>query len=173
MHSGLVISAIVATAKNRVIGDGHSLLWKISEDFRRLKDITMGCPLIMGRKTWDSLGRPLPGRANIVLTRKTNWLEEGAIKASSIEEALELAKNWLNHFGATKKEIFIFGGMEVYKVGIHFCNFIYLTEVDVKPLSKFKFPKIDKDEWKIISKSEQKISEDDIKYKFITYQRVK
>ena len=74
MHSGLVISAIVATAKNRVIGDGHSLLWKISDDFRRLKEITMGCPLIMGRKTWDSLDRPLPGRANIVLTRKTNSL---------------------------------------------------------------------------------------------------
>ena len=63
--------------------------------------------------------------------------------------------------------------MEVYKVGIHFCNFIYLTEVDVKPLSKFKFPKINKKEWEIISQSEQKISKNYLKYKFITYQRIK
>ena len=87
MSSQLKISAIVASAKNRVIGDGENLLWKISEDFKRLKKLTMGCPLIMGRRTWDSIGKPLPGRANIVLTRNINWHKEGAIKASSIDEA--------------------------------------------------------------------------------------
>ena len=79
--SKITTSAIVASAKNRVIGDGEQLFWKISEDFKRLKEITMGCPLIMGRKTWDSLPeayRPLPERLNIVMSRDTGWEADGA-----------------------------------------------------------------------------------------------
>ena len=102
------IHMIWAQDSNNAIGREGILPWNFSEDLKNFKSLTTGHTIIMGRKTWDSLGRPLPGRANIVLTRKTNWVEEGAIKASSIEEALELAKNWLHHLGATKKEIFIF-----------------------------------------------------------------
>ena len=100
--SKITISAIVASAKNRVIGDGEQLFWKISEDFRRLKEITMGCPLIMGRKTWDSIGKPLPGRASIVLTRNPKWHKNGAIKASSIEEGISIGTNWLKNNGMVK-----------------------------------------------------------------------
>ena len=98
--SKITISAIVASAKNRVIGDGEQLFWKISEDFKRLKEITMGCPLIMGRKTWDSIGKPLPGRASIVLTRNPKWHKNGAIKASSIEEGISITTKWyINNYG--------------------------------------------------------------------------
>ncbi|MGC6517494.1 MAG: dihydrofolate reductase, partial [Candidatus Puniceispirillaceae bacterium] len=71
--------AVVAMAANRVIGDGDDLLWHLPGDLRRVKELTMGCPLIMGRKTWESIGRPLPGRASIVLTRDPNWQADGAI----------------------------------------------------------------------------------------------
>ena len=172
MSSELKITAIVASAKNRVIGDGENLLWKISEDFKRLKKLTMGCPLIMGRKTWDSIGKPLPGRANIVLTRNINWHKEGAIKASSIDEAFEIAKNWLARIGSSKKEIFIFGGMDIYNLGLDYCDYIYLTEVDMYPDSKYVFPKIDPIKWKITFESKIKKSNEGIKYKFLTYKKI-
>ena len=172
MNSEIKISAIVAAAKNRVIGDGENLLWKISEDFRRLKKLTMGCPLIMGRKTWDSIGKPLPGRANIVLTRNVNWYKEGAIKATSLEEAFEIAKNWLTSNRSNKNEIFIFGGMDVYELGLEFCNYIYLTEVDLRPKSNYKFPKIDNKNWELIFESEQKKNIDKLKFKYLTYKKI-
>ena len=170
--SDITISAIVASAKNRVIGDGEKLFWKISEDFKRLKDITMGCPLIMGRKTWDSIGKPLPGRVSIVLTKNSNWKETRAIKAISIEEGIHIGTNWLNENGASKKEIFIFGGMDIYKISLKYCDYIYLTEVDMYPESKYMFPEIDPLKWKIIFESKTKKSNEGIKYKFITYKKV-
>ena len=170
--SKITISAIVASAKNRVIGDGEQLFWKISEDFRRLKEITMGCPLIMGRKTWDSIGKPLPGRASIVLTRNPKWHKNGAIKASSIEEGINIGTNWLDKNGRLKKEIFIFGGMDIYNIGLVYCNYIYLTEVDMYPESKYVFPIIDPIKWKLIFASKIKKSNEGIKYKFLTYKKI-
>ena len=170
--SKITISAIVASAKNRVIGDGEQLFWKISEDFRRLKEITMGCPLIMGRKTWDSIGKPLPGRASIVLTRNSKWQENGAIKVSSIEEGINIGTNWLNNNGRLKKEIFIFGGMDIYNLGLVYCDYIYLTEVDIYPESKYVFPIIDPIKWKLIFESKIKKSNEGIKYKFLTYKKI-
>ena len=170
--SKITISAIVASAKNRVIGDGEQLFWKISEDFRRLKEITMGCPLIMGRKTWDSIGKPLPGRASIVLTRNPKWHKNGAIKASSIEEGIIIGTNWLKNNGSLKKEIFIFGGMDIYNLGLVYCDYIYLTEVDIYPESKYVFPIIDPIKWKLIFQSKIKKSNEGIKYKFLTYKKI-
>ncbi|MGB1919834.1 MAG: dihydrofolate reductase, partial [Candidatus Puniceispirillales bacterium] len=86
--------AIVAMAKNRVIGDGQQLLWHIPGDLPRVKSLTMGRPLIMGRRTFESIGRALPGRANIVLTRQTNWSGESAITVSSIMDAIAAAEEW-------------------------------------------------------------------------------
>ena len=170
--SKITISAIVASAKNRVIGDGEQLFWKISEDFIRLKEITMGCPLIMGRKTWDSIGKPLPGRASIVLTRNPKWHKNGAIKASSIEEGISIGTNWLKNNGSLKKEIFIFGGMDIYNIGLVYCDYIYLTEVDMYPESKYVFPIIDPIKWKLIFESKIKKSNEGIKYKFLTYKKI-
>ena len=170
--SKITISAIVASAKNRVIGDGEQLFWKISEDFRRLKEITIGCPLIMGRKTWDRIGKPLPGRASIVLTRNPKWHKNGAIKVSSIEEGINIGTNWLKNNGSLKKEIFIFGGMDIYNIGLVYCDYIYLTEVDMYPVSKYVFPIIDPIKWKLIFESKIKKSNEGIKYKFLTYKKI-
>ena len=170
--SKITISAIVASAKNSVIGDGEKLFWKIPEDFRRLKEITMGCPLIMGRKTWDSIGKPLPGRASIVLTRNPKWHKNGAIKASSIEEGISIGTNWLKNNGSLKKEIFIFGGMDIYNIGLGYCDCIYLTEVDLYPDSKYVFPKIDPIKWKVTFESKIKKSSEGIKFKFLTYKKI-
>ena len=88
----LVMSAVVAMATNRVIGDGTGLIWHLPDDLKRVKSLTMGCPLIMGRKTWQSIGRPLPGRGSIVLTRDLNWQAEGAVVVHDFESALAAAK---------------------------------------------------------------------------------
>ena len=89
------IVCIVAMNQNRVIGDGNDLLWHLPGDLKRLKMITMGSPLIMGRKTWDSIGRPLPGRASIVMTNSLTWRAEGAIVANSFEGAVIKADEWI------------------------------------------------------------------------------
>ena len=174
MNSNICISAIVAMAKNRVIGDGQSLLWKIPEDFKRVKNKTMGSPLIMGRRTWDSIGEPLPGRANIVLTRNKNWKEEGAIPANTFIEAHDIAKNWIfenQNQGSKKDEIFLFGGSEIYKLGLPFCQYLYLTEVDLNPNSKVFFPLLKSKDWKIIFKGEKKVSKN-TNFIFLSYERV-
>ena len=110
------IFCIVAMNENRIIGDGKNLLWHLPGDLKRLKKMTMGSPLIMGRKTWDSIGRPLPGRANIVLTNSVSWRADGAIVANSFKDAITKADEWIdynmeiNQNYYPKKNIFIWGG---------------------------------------------------------------
>ena len=110
------IFCIVAMNENRIIGDGKNLLWHLPGDLKRLKKMTMGSPLIMGRKTWDSIGRPLPGRANIVLTNSVSWRADGAIVANSFQDAITKADEWIdynmeiNQNITQKKNIFIWGG---------------------------------------------------------------
>ena len=89
------MTAVVAMAENRVIGDGKGLIWHIPDDLKRVKTLTMGCPLIMGRKTWDSIGRPLPGRASIVMTRDADWAADGAISVSTMTAAIAAARDWI------------------------------------------------------------------------------
>ena len=107
------IFCIVAMNENRIIGDGKKLLWHLPGDLKRLKKMTMGSPLIMGRKTWDSIGRPLPGRANIVLTNSISWRADGAIVVNSFEDAIFKADQWIdlnwkiNQNSVQKKNIFI------------------------------------------------------------------
>ena len=107
------IICIVAMNENRIIGDGKNLLWHLPGDLKRLKKMTMGSPLIMGRKTWDSIGRPLPGRANIVLTNSVSWRSDGAIVVNSFEDAIFEADQWIdlhwkiNQDIVQKKNIFI------------------------------------------------------------------
>ena len=139
------IICIVAMNQNRIIGDGQKLLWHIPGDLKRLKSITMGSPLIMGRKTWDSIGFPLPGRGSVVLTNSTTWESRGAIKASSFEEAITKSKQWLIDNENSKiidvnKKIFLFGGAEIYRLGIEFCNTIEVTQVIFQAEQGPQFP---------------------------------
>ena len=147
------IICIVAMNENRVIGDGNNLLWHLPGDLQRLKRITMGTPLIMGRKTWDSIGRPLPGRASIVLTKSLSWKAEGAIAANSFESAISKADRWIEinkKMGneLIQNKIFLFGGAQIYEIGLKFCDTIEMTKVNYYAISGSKFPKLNENDWK-------------------------
>jgi len=129
----LIMSAVVAMAANRVIGDGTGLIWHLPDDLKRVKALTMGCPLIMGRKTWDSIGRPLPGRGSIVLTRDQHWHAEGAIIVHDFNAALVAAKSWIAAHNPQCRKIILFGGGEIYRMGLDYCQQIDLTVIDISP----------------------------------------
>ena len=170
MKTSLV--AVVAMASNRVIGDGDDLLWHLPGDLRRVKAVTMGCPLIMGRKTWDSIGRPLPGRASIVLTRDPSWAADGAITASSLEDALEKGAKWLIQQGEGETRQILFGGGQIYKLGLSHCDVIEMTEVDLAPAGPALFPEIDSAQWQE-TKREEVLADGDVPaHRFLTYQRI-
>ncbi|MBC7836718.1 dihydrofolate reductase [Acetobacteraceae bacterium] len=132
------VSAIVSIGKNMVIGRSDRLMWPIPEDLKRFKNLTMGHPVIMGRKTFESilasLGKPLPGRTNIVITRDENYRPEGAIVTHSIEEAIEKAKE------IEKEEIFIGGGAQIYEQSLPYTDRLYLTLIDDEKPGDAYFP---------------------------------
>ena len=142
--------AVVAMARNRVIGDGAGLIWHLPADLKRLKSLTMGCPLIMGRRTWDSIGRALPGRASVVMTRDARWAAEGALRAGDMDAALALSRDWIAATQGARPEIILFGGGEIYAAGMPLCNRIEATIVDISPDSgpnAALFPALDGSEW--------------------------
>ena len=146
------IFCIVAMNENRVIGDGKNLLWYLPGDLKRLKKITMGSPLIMGRKTWDSIGKPLPGRANIVLTNSISWKADGAIVVNTFEDAIIKADEWIGlnldiNPDVIQKKIFLFGGAEIYKIGLEYCDNIEMTKVKFNLKTGIKFPKLNERDW--------------------------
>ena len=142
--------AVVAMARNNVIGDGAGLIWHLPDDLKRVKALTMGCPLIMGRKTWDSIGRPLPGRASIVLTRDQNWQADGAISVASLADAIGAAKDWIAATKGARNQIILFGGGQIYATGMAQCTRIELTLIDAEPdggPDAARFPQIDAADW--------------------------
>ena len=164
--------AVVAMAANRVIGDGDDLLWHLPGDLRRVKQLTMGCPLIMGRKTWDSIGRPLPGRASIVLTRDKNWHADGAISVHSFDEAVAASENWLAEQECGENRIILFGGGQIYQLGLAQCDVIEMTEVDLMPDGPALFPEFDQKAFQLTS-SEEVVATDDVpSHRFLRYDRL-
>ena len=146
----LVMSAVVAMATNRIIGDGSGLIWHLPDDLKRVKSLTMGCPLIMGRKTWQSIGRPLPGRGSVVLTRDLNWHAEGAMVVHDFQAALDAAKAWIAAHNPSCEKIILFGGGQIYRMGLDYCHQIDLTVIDVSPDGgphAAVFPELDEASW--------------------------
>ena len=146
------MTAVVAMAENRVIGDGKGLIWYIPDDLKRVKTLTMGCPLIMGRKTWDSIGRPLPGRASIVMTRDGDWAADGAIRVSTMTAAIEAARYWIEVTAEARPEIILFGGGEIYIQGLDYCHFIERTVINIAAdggKDAAFFPDLPADQWNI------------------------
>lgn len=136
--SGPEIVLVVAVADNGVIGAEGGMPWHISADFRRVKALTMGKPLVMGRKTFDSLPGILPGRRHIVITRDAAWQAEGAERAESLEQALALAN---------APEVIIFGGAQIYAQALPLADRIELTEVHAAPIGDTRFPDFDRNAW--------------------------
>ena len=146
----LLISAVVAMATNRIIGDGTGLIWHLPDDLKRVKSLTTGCPLIMGRKTWQSIGRPLPGRGSIVLTRNLNWQAEGAVVVHDFKAAMVAAKAWITAHNPKCEKIILFGGGEIYRIGLDYCHQIDLTVIDISPdggPNAALFPELDETSW--------------------------
>ncbi|MCA3554686.1 dihydrofolate reductase [Aestuariivirga sp.] len=136
-----MISYVAAVSKNGVIGREGGLPWHISSDLKRFRDITMGKPVVMGRKTWESLPRrPLPGRRNIVITRRRDFASEGAEVAASPEEALRLC--------AGVPEMAVIGGGEIYRLFWPLVDRLYLTEVDLEVDGDTHFPAVSPGEWR-------------------------
>lgn len=152
------LSIIVAVAKNLAIGKDNQLLWHIPEDLKYFKRVTMGKPLIMGRKTFESIGRPLPGRLNIVVTRQDKWESDGVKVARSINEAIALAKAQAEVDGVD--EVMVIGGAEIYKSALAQASRIYLTKVDVEMEADTFFPTIDISQWTETSRESFTASDD-------------
>ena len=149
-NPALIMSAVVAMSINQVIGDGTGLIWHLPDDLKRVKALTMGCPLLMGRKTWESIGRPLPGRGSIVLTRNKKWQAEGAISVHDFEAALHAAKIWIEAHNPQCKKIILFGGGEIYRMGLDYCHQVDLTIIDSVMeggANAALFPKLDVCDW--------------------------
>ena len=134
-----MISIIVAVAANNVIGGDNKLLWHISEDLRRFKALTSGHTIIMGRKTWESLGRPLPNRTNVVITRNPDYKPEGAVAVCSLQKALNLSDK--------QDEVFIIGGGEIYRQAMPLADKLYITHVERDYQGDTTFPTISPTEW--------------------------
>ena len=145
-----MISIIVAIAKNGVIGDKNSLLWHISEDLRFFKRTTSGHPVIMGRKTYESLGRPLPNRENVVISRTIDSIE-GCRVVRSLEEAIAL-------FPA-EEEVFIIGGAQIYALALEVADRFYLTRVGHEYEGDTSFPSWDESHWQLVSREEHERGE--------------
>ncbi|MGE0237378.1 MAG: dihydrofolate reductase [Parvibaculaceae bacterium] len=137
------IAFVVAVARNGVIGRQGGLPWRISSDLKRFKAITMGKPVIMGRKTWESLPRrPLPGRGNIVITRDRQYRAEGAAVVASVDEAVAQAQ------AAASEEICVIGGSDIFRQMLPMADRLYLTEVDLAPEGDVFFPPLDRKDWR-------------------------
>ena len=158
------ISMIAAIGKNRELGYGNQLIWKISNDLKRFKEITLNHPIIMGRKTYESIGRILPNRTNIIVTRDTSYKIEGAIICNYIEQAIEKAKG---ERGA--EEIFIIGGAQIFEQAIKLADKLYLTLINAEaPMADVFFP--DYSEFKKVSFSQKKM-DDSIEYQFLDLEK--
>lgn len=141
----VVISLLVATDENNVIGKDNKLPWHLPNDLKYFKNLTWAMPIVMGRKTFESIGKALPGRKNIILTRNKDWKKDETITVEKFEDALEIAQK------EGVKEIFIIGGAEVFTSAFDMANRIYLTRIHHQFEGDVFFPAIDEHEWKLIS----------------------
>lgn len=136
----MIVSIVVAIAENNAIGKNNQLLWHLPTDLKHFKQITSGHTIIMGRKTFDSIGKPLPNRRNIVITRSADMEIPGTEVVNSVDQALALC--------ATEEEVFIVGGAEIYKIAMDKTDKIYLTRVHARYEADAYFPEIDQNKWK-------------------------
>jgi dihydrofolate reductase len=159
-----MISIIVAASTNNCIGEQGSLPWTLSDDLKRFKRLTMGKPIVMGRITWESIGRPLPGRQNIVLTRQAGFVADGCDVVATPAEALAVA--------AVADEIMIIGGSQVYELFLPKANRLYFTRVHADIDGDAFFPALDEAAWRLVdSKTHTADSANQFAFEFRDYER--
>ncbi len=156
---------VVAMGEKNEIGFENQLLWHLPKDLKHFKDLTSGHPIIMGRKTYESIGKPLPNRTNIVISRKTDWFEEGILIVGSIKEALKFAKK-------IDEDIFIIGGGTIYEQTIDLCDKLEVTLVKAELKADTFFPKIDVKIWRKTSEiCHEKDEKNDYDFCFQTFEK--
>lgn len=158
------ISLIAALAKNRVIGIENRLPWKLSDDLKYFKALTLGHHILMGRKTYESIGRPLPGRTTVIITRGGFDAPEGCVVAHSIPEAIAACQG--------DEEIFFVGGAELYRQALPIVNRLYLTEIQAEVEGDAWFPEYNRDDWKETSRDRRKDEASGLHYHFVVYDRI-
>lgn len=164
------IALIVAVARNGVIGSDGDLPWKMSSDLRHFKAVTMGKPMIMGRKTFESLGGVLPGRPHIIVTRQPDFARDGVDVAPRLEEAIDRGRTLAVAAGVD--EVMVIGGGEIYRQSIGLARRIYLTEVQMEADGDTRFPNLDRDQWAEVSREEHKAGDRDCAdYAFVVFER--
>lgn len=161
----MIVSLIAAIGKNRELGKDNQMLWHIREDFKHFKETTMGHTLLMGRKTFESIGRPLPGRQTLILTRDESYQQNDCVTVHSIDEALNYAK--------TKGEdhLFIAGGGEVYGQFLPLCDQLILSHVDFEGEADAFFPKVNYSDWSIASEKQFSPTEKAPAWRLVTYKK--
>ena len=152
-----MITIIAACSKNRVLGLDNKLIWNLPEDLKRFKQMTDSHPIVMGRKTFESIGRPLPNRTNIILTKNKNYKQEGCLVYNNFRDILEL---W------EKKDLFVIGGGEIYTMFLPYADKIELTLIEKEFSGDTYFPKLSS-QW--MESSVEIHSNHDFEYKYITY----
>ncbi len=159
------ISLIVAMSANRVIGLNNKMPWHLSADLKRFKAITMNAPILMGRKTFESIGKPLIGRTNMILSRNSDYKPEGCLVFDSLESALNTAQNY-------GEELFVIGGATLYEMTLPLANRLYLTDIETEFEGDTFFPEIDYNNWQEIAcervTNDEKV---DFNYRFLTWEK--
>ncbi len=162
----MIVSLVAAASDNNVIGKGNALIWRMPADMKFFKTLTTGHTVVMGRKTYESMGRPLPNRKNIIITRNKDYKAEGCVVFSSFQEVVEYCK--------AEPEVFVIGGAEIYHQIIHTANKIYLTRIHQHFDGDAFFPDIPENEWEQSSSVDFEADEKNpYAYTFIEYLRVK
>jgi dihydrofolate reductase len=156
------LSLIAVVARHGAIGKNNALLCHLPEDLKHFKRTTLVCPVIMGRKTWESLGRPLPGRRNIVITRNADWHAAGAERANSLAAALALVRD--------EPKAFVIGGAQIYALALPMADELVLTEIDADFDADTFFPPWDRAAF-VETASESHLSAQGLPFRFVTYQR--
>lgn len=151
------IHLVVARDRHGVIGDGERMLWSLRDDLAYFKRTTMGAPIVMGRRTWESIGRPLPGRRNIVLSRQKDLALDGAEVFHSPDDVLEALED--------EARIHIIGGGEIYRIFLPFADFLHITEVAADVDGEVTFPTVDLEKWELVD-SEDYVSNERNQYAF-------
>jgi len=166
------LAMIAAQSQNRVIGNNNKLPWYLPEDLKYFKRVTLGKPIIMGRKTFESIGRPLPGRTNIIITRNADWTHEGAgvQVVHSLQQAIELAENLalINGF----EESLVIGGAEIYALALPRADRLYLTQVHAEVQGDAHFPPLDSTQWLEVAREDfSAVEPNPYDYSFIVLDR--
>ena len=161
------IKLICAISKNNVIGNENKLPWNIPEDLKRFKELTSNNWIVMGRKTFDSIGRPLPNRKNIVLSKDKNLNIDSVEVFNSPKDVIDSYKK-----NSDQKDLYVIGGTYIYKLFFEHCEYLYITYIDKEYLGDAFFPKVDWNKWKLIGEESGYDEKEEVKFYFRNYERI-